>query len=260
MCHLNICIKTKDYDCMAEFMHVCANSYSHNDDGDGVYISSINKVVKSLGKLNLLPYWSMIKASEFVIGHQRFSTSGFTEENTQPFENDRFVFCHNGVVNGGSHQGKSDSAEWFDKFMSNFEREKSVKRAVETTLDSTSGSYSMFLYDKKLKTGFYWKNSGTSIVVVSLDNGSIFITTTEENLKYFGDKIKTRYKIEDGKLYRFQVNGRAKIADMGKLKLKVEPTSWQKSVYGSGGYLDSFQSDLKGDKADIVDDDYYLGN
>jgi len=79
-------------------MAITSHSYITNDDGEGVYTNSDDRVIKSLSKIDYSKVQGL-KDSKVIISHQRFSTSGFTLKYNHPFHNDNFVLVHNGVIN-----------------------------------------------------------------------------------------------------------------------------------------------------------------
>ena len=224
MCHLNILLKrtsklnrlhtTK----VTGFLQtVTALSYDSNSDGDGVFFSK-GLLAKSTLKLNLTKYKDAIKNSDYLLGHQRFSTSGRTEEYTQPFQMGNFVLIHNGVVSSYAKGKHSDTFGLFKTFMKHFNnskkgqvektREEKVRASLRSLFNSlgTYGSYSIGLYDLKDKCMYYFKDYTRNISMFKSENYT-YLTTDKTNGDYVHmlDEAFVEETILSKELYRFDV-------------------------------------------------------
>ena len=257
MCNLNIIIQKtgksgKDKREYANaLLCATAHSFAGNNDADGLYLSSSQEVVKiHKGKINLMEYADKIDASEFIITHQRISTSGHNEEMDQPFANERWICAHNGIIHyaGADARGKSDTCIFFEKFNAYFEEDKTVKTAIERALkDSSGGSYSIFLFDKWNSEGYYFKSASTKISVYELDNKDIFITTDEDNAVFF--KTAVEYEIDADTIYYFYIGKNVEIRKGNALEGLTVPVAsilgtspynegeWRARGYYRGGYM-----------------------
>lgn len=222
-------------------MAVTSNSYASNDDGDGVYFQSSDKVIKSLGKINLYNMSNDIQNSSLVITHQRLSTSGHTIDYVHPFYNDDFVMVHNGIINQFKQDEGSDTFGFWILFNKEFaksfkfsmndtedkmkqEREKIIAKIIKKLFKDDQGSYSIFIYDKKTSRSYYFKNKSTSIYCYRIDN-IVYITTNYSNKTLINlleiDKEVVTIDIEDYKIYRFEnTDTHIKIACIDNLKNK----------------------------------------
>ena len=218
MCNLNVFVKKTGRDFTIPLCNATAHSFTRNNHGEGAFFSYDSKVLKSKEKINFYNQGKRIRRSRFVITHQRFATSGFSEEYTHPFVSDRWVLIHNGIFNRSDGQ-KSDTATFFEFFCKAFDEKKILGEAISKALDEVnSGSYSIFLYDRKDKCGYYFKGNGLSISVVKTKGGNFFITTDDANLIFVN--VKTKYTIESKHLYQFLFKkGVPEIYDCGELKL-----------------------------------------
>lgn len=253
MCNLNFMVKKKgNASFLSPLQWATGHSYARNKDSEGVYLSSMDAVVKSENKVDLAPYEDQIAASNVVAIHERLSTSGKTLANGQPFMNERFVFMHNGVLSLKARKEKqaekrdlSDSAMFFEEFLKAFEETEKVPAAIEAAFKKcvTSGSWSMFLYDKLVDRVYYFKNASTSMEIAKLKDGSIYGTTSSENLAFFDVSIK--YELESDKLYFVDLeensdNEYALYYNPNKLKIEeatyATTTSWGSLKGGYSGY------------------------
>lgn len=245
MCNLNLLIKAeigKNKEDYTGFMSVVTSvSYNSNGDGDGVYFEGTNNIKRSGYKINLLNFGRDINKSHFILSHQRLATHGLTEEYTQPFYNKRFIFGHNGILGGFVVGEKSDSHGVFEKFKEKFEKEKDISQAIKDIFkEEVSGSYSIFIYDKKEKDLYYFKNEKTNIHFFRNKEKSILFITTRENngdflRTFFNEKFK-EIETEDNRIYKIKVKGKkCLIETLGKIELtekaKEEKKEEEKSYF-----------------------------
>lgn len=189
MCNLNILIKRKYRDVAPFLMAASSHSFVNNSYGEGIYTSFDNKVIKSSKKIDFTKLSKSINHSNFIITHQRLATSGFQEKYNHPFENEDFVIVHNGVINDFLKTKGSDSWGFFVDFIKNFKedlshlREDRIISVLKSMFNNVNGWYSIFIYDKKDKVGYYFKDSRTQITFVRY-KGCLYITTASSNLEF----------------------------------------------------------------------------
>jgi len=229
MCNLNILIKKekiKDKENLeiipGFLMAVTSNSFTVNNDGDGVYFN--NLLIRSSNKIDLFKYFEDILKSKIVITHQRLATSGLSIKYTQPFESEEFVLAHNGIINDFIGKKGSDSFGFFNQFLKEFnkskgEREENIIKVIKKLLDGMNfGSYSIALLDKKTENLYYFKNYATSIHFYK-NSEFFYMTTIEGNslfLKMFKNDFKER-KVEDFVIYRINADKTINIKKVGKI-------------------------------------------
>lgn len=202
MCNLNIIIKKPGIDVTERLANATAASYASNSDADGIYLDAGDILRKSDNKLNIRKLKDDIVKSSFILCHQRISTSGKTQEFNHPFANERWVLIHNGIL-GKTEGNKSDTAVFFENFNKRFEEKGDMLEAINKALeDSEGGSYSIFIYDKLNKKGYYFKSYGPSIYGAKLKDGTFFITTSSSNLVFF-KSVKWELSIDSEELYEF---------------------------------------------------------
>ena len=225
MCNLNILIKPNNKTYLQELQNATATSYSTNSDSEGIYLSQSNRAYKSLNKLNLSNYKTQLQKSNFIISHQRISTSGYNFENTQPFLSKKWVLVHNGILDIKkelTHKDKSDTAIFFSEFLHQMEKERDIKKAIENTINATCenwNSYSIFIYNKVDKIGYYFKNSKTNINIYRLKDNSLYIATNSNTHNFFNN-IQRDYKVTENILYKIEVKDKKVLFESkGKIKL-----------------------------------------
>lgn len=208
MCNLNILVKGNGVDLVNEFSHATAASFANNPHSEGIFFSKGKRMVKSEFKVPLASYREETAKSNFVIAHERIATSGYEMKNCQPFHAGRFVLVHNGILEIPSEEHPdylSDTNVFFRNFRKEHKEHGDVKEAITNAMNKTGGGYySIFIYDKKDKIGYYFKNSRANINVARLHRKAIVITTSESNLRFFND-VRKEYKIKNDMLYVFVV-------------------------------------------------------
>lgn len=221
MCNLNIVIKNDNktkYDFTSFMMAVTSVSYADNSDGDGIYIQSTDKIVKGKNKVNLYKYKQEIENSNFLVSHQRISTSGKTEKNTQPFMDDNLVIVHNGIISYTETDGKSDTFAVFEKLtklfkekieinLDNLSREKLLIESLKEIFKEESGTWSIAVYDKIDKSLYYFKTLSTNIDFYKFKD-FLYITTNSSNkdmLSILSKDAPKTYTIDEDNLYKIEI-------------------------------------------------------
>lgn len=207
---------------------VTLSSYLTNKDAEGVYFSDTEKLVKGEDKINMCEYYNSIKKSNFVMTHQRISTSGKTKEYAQPFicEDNNFVLMHNGIINEFLGDKGSDTYGYFyNHFLVKFNelkgsREKKTIRAIKETLTECKGSYSIALYDTKKDIMYYFKNKNKCISFNKSDDDKLlYITTKDSNNSYldFFYREFSEMTIKDEIIYKVTVGRKIKVKRVGRI-------------------------------------------
>jgi len=206
MCNINILItksnKNKEIkNVFLSYLNACASSYATNTDGDGYFCNG--KIKKSFNFLNRFNLLSDFKKSKIIISHQRIATSGYTENNLQPFSSERFVFVHNGILDSEKYYSdatKSDSLNFFNLFLIEFEKNKDILKTLKKLFTNEYGYYSIAILDRLKNTLYYIKNATANISFYLVNNNSLYITTKENNKIFFNEPIK-EYEIKNNTLY-----------------------------------------------------------
>ena len=266
MCNLNIIIKNKvgvfTNKSMPSFlMGVTKKSYNINDDGDGIFLSSHNILIKGKRKVNLYKYESQIKESNFIITHQRIATSGMSVKYTQPFSNKDFILAHNGIISELVKGDKSDTHLLFKNFYKVFNKSKGnrnkriIKAIKESVEDISFGSYSIVIYDKKTENLYYFKNNGTWIHFFRNKN-IIFITTSFDNDVFLNmlNQDFDEMEIDDDTIYRISIKDKIKIRKVGKIKYKIS------SYYGQRDEEDDDGEEFYGEQTNNIHNFYNQEN
>lgn len=233
MCNINVIFKPEGLDVTQRLSDMTAISWLNNDDGEGAFFSCDNTVVRSPEKrIPVYMYADKIKKSTCVVFHERLSTSGGnTLASTHPFYNERFVLVHNGVfyqANGwGVANKKSDTAKFFDNFVAAFTISNDILPAIKAALQKTgNGSYSIFIYDKQVKVGYYFKEESTEMNMIETQDGCLVLTTNYKNTEFWAKKKVLN--IGAGKLLRVtQHDGKFNLEVVGNLE-KVRTYSYPK--------------------------------
>ena len=240
MCNLNFLIKTsteEDNDLLTAYNSACFNSFVSNSDSEGFYFDSKNTIITSEEKINLNQNKDLFNYSNFVLGHERISTSGFNIDYAQPFKKNGFVFIHNGVVSDYDRDGHSDTFNLFNNFLKHFsryskknKRPTALKRSIEKILKNKYGSFSIGIFDIENKTLYYFKNDKTKISGILSEDKSLFYLTTQnyntEFLNIYNPDLK-EFEIKDNTLYFIKITKRNKISikTHGALNFKEHKTA-----------------------------------
>jgi predicted glutamine amidotransferase len=255
MCHINILVrsKLKDSDKVCGFFQtITTKSFDTNKDGDGVFFSGTNKVYKSENKLNYVEYLEDFKKAHTIISHQRFSTSGKTEDYTHPFESDELIMVHNGVVGTKAKDGHSDTYIMFQEFKSEFavetgtRTERMTKAIKKCGKDWDNGSYSIAIFDKVEQSMYYFRN-GCCINCYE-DADYSFITTSAVNDEFLTMIQKEKgksYTLETYKIYKYAIKGDRYVwSDLGAIERVPFQTTYSNSVVAKKAGYDYSDYDI----------------
>lgn len=150
----------------------------HNNDSWGAFSNS--GVVKSTEKYKNESFFEF-KNSQFVVGHNRFATKGSANKslNAHPFENDRFIWVHNGILSNDEAlreefrltiKSKTDSAvigALAEHFVT---KGRPVQEALIETIELLEGDYSVIIFDKETEKVYYFRNDERTFFVQLLFN------------------------------------------------------------------------------------------
>ena len=135
----------------------------------------------------------------FLVGHNRFTTSGAQSDNrnNHPFENDDWIVVHNGVLCCDEHikaQKKFEYDEEVDSIiiLKLLEYYKGIGKTtiecLKETAEELNGSYSVVVYNKNDKNLYYFKNGNTDFewaLIIGHDNEKRLVgSTKKDNLLY----------------------------------------------------------------------------
>jgi hypothetical protein len=279
----------KDYN---EFEKLMSFGSMHNKDAFGLFNSNYwfkQSKIFNPEKLKI----NKILEDNWIVGHNRFSTSGFFGEgnklfsfkgimnslieaytpewilnkgyyenkreknniiNHHPFVLGDFILVHNGIINNAEELRKKYSINSDIKtdsyviiYLINYyfninkekNREKRLYNSIKMTTKNISGSYSIFLYDKKINKLYYFKNFMTYFNIYRIGKRLVG-STDDRNIKYiyFGEE-KIKLNIEDNNLYLIE----EKIKKIGELEEKIFEYSREEMIKD---YLrDIFEKEVK---------------
>jgi asparagine synthetase B (glutamine-hydrolysing) len=160
-----------------------------NKDAYGYF--SPRKLFKKKGAYNGEP----LKLSDnpwFIVGHNRYTTTGDAKDNknNHPFESNRFIMVHNGIINNhlllrrGKIEGETDSIVIIENLEKSI-RSNKVVDAIKKTAEQLTGSFSVMLYDKQDDKLYYFKNKMTRFSFARYqfkDKVVVFGSTNENSL------------------------------------------------------------------------------
>lgn len=185
MCHINLVYlknnKTLNKSDKTFLKFVLLYSYIKNPDGWGFYNGSYfkSKDVKDIYNLKIK---DLLK-NGFALTHFRLATNGALNiRNVQPFLSKDLVLVHNGVLPFYDLE-KSDSFILFEKLNEKYKTNKDIYQIVRSILDKTTGTFSIVIYEKKKKTFYYVKNTGTTINLFEYENFYL-LSTKDYSLIY----------------------------------------------------------------------------
>lgn len=193
--------KIGKYD-ISQLLKMMKNSTVLNDDGFGFYNGT--SLYKSEEKYDDKFDKKVIKKftdSNFIMAHTRYATTGEVKlRNSHPFENERFVWLHNGIIHNFEELKKKYKAERLlvDSEIIGFMLKKhsdnlEMKEALEKTMNELEGSVSVFIYDKVLRMLYYARAYADFTFRLIKDGHNIIIGNTDyENLQSIYKKAKKK--------------------------------------------------------------------
>jgi len=263
MCHINIFKTTnKNLKNLTSLINVTTSlSFAKNNNGEGFFIPHKKTLIQQKNTQKLI-YKNL--DYNFLVTHQRYSTSGFNIENTQPLINKRFCVMHNGVIHGIGNTLKSDTSFYLDMLEENFKvYGGDLKKTLNETHYNLSGSFSVVLHDIKTNKTYYFKNSSTNMFILQNKN-YMFLSTTKENLILLKRELRIKENIkevEDGVLFEFVGHNLKKICSLDFVEGYLMPViNTQKTLNYNGyygGYYDAPRPQHK-NSIEIYDYEKYL--
>jgi hypothetical protein len=120
------------------------------------------------------------KAETFLIAHTRQSTQEKATDNinNHPFENERFIWVHNGILFndnnlkkelGLEYEGKTDSII-IGEIIKHYEKQEGFIQGLKTALGRIEGSFFTLLIDKKTQDIYLFKNSKADFSIFKIKN------------------------------------------------------------------------------------------
>ena len=242
MCQLHLIKKYKskidDYD-LNQMSKLMLFGSKFNNDAFGLF--NQNNYFKSGGKFNeeILPRDKLIKDTNFIIGHNRASTSmSFWDEKVNqhhPFVLNDLVLVHNGVISNYRKikkkynlisEIKTDSyiiLYLIDMFLNQSKkstRKQKLVDAINKTLSELEGTISIFLYDAQLDCLIYYKNMMTEFSLYILDEKILVGSTKYDNIDYVYQSIRSRREIfiENGTVYEITSNPKKPIITLSSIE------------------------------------------
>lgn len=107
---------------------------------------------------------STLATDELMITHFRAKTKGTGQINTQPIEVKDFIVMHNGVFTGLGEEKFSDTIQFVANLSALYNAGdisgKNEQDFIEAYLEQTAGWWSMFIYSKKTKQLYYFRDGG----------------------------------------------------------------------------------------------------
>ncbi|MDD2410032.1 MAG: hypothetical protein PHD03_04885 [Bacilli bacterium] len=211
MCNINIMItksnkKKEIKKAFSVLKNGCISSYATNSDGDGYFIN--NRIKKSFDFLNKDNLLTEFYKAKMIITHQRITTSGHNFMSLQPFQNDRFVFVHNGILSNSIYnidKNKSDSLQFFELFQEKIKKNDCIEKVLKEMLEIEKGYYSISIFDKENNKLYYVKNDRATINFYLINNESLYITTSNNNYNFIEEPYKI-IEIKNLNVYEININ------------------------------------------------------
>lgn len=103
-----------------------------------------------------------LESNELMIIHFRAKTKGTGQINTQPIDTKDFIVMHNGVFTGLGDENLSDTlnfiANMSELYSAGGVAPKNEEKFISAYLEQTVGWWSMFIYSKKTKQLYYFRD------------------------------------------------------------------------------------------------------
>lgn len=210
---------------------------TNNADGFGVF-NEKGEVYKSEERFSydyLSEVYKRFNDSRFVVIHLRMATEGAViKKNSHPFRHNSNILVHNGMVTTPSiyEEGRADSYQMLRDIYKR--KGHDTVKAVKQSLEKTSGSVSVFLYD--YKDDLYYFRDGSDFTFAEIPDSNELVGATRESRLYtaFGEEnLKIRHP-EENQIYHLNSGEIQEIADFEMENITRSSTD---SVYGYGhGY------------------------
>jgi len=198
---------------LREFKNLMSMGSVYNSDAWGIFNHNLRYSKKGSFEVKGVED-SKILNENFLVGHNRYTTSGSQNDNfnNHPFNIEDFNLIHNGVLSNFEElktkfniQTKIKTDSYVILWLINhyFKKSKLTNRtekmawAIQKTTLKIVGSYSVFVYDKIDKNLYYFKNSKTDFEFCLLDDRILLGSTNEENLNNIYLNKKYIFDVDD---------------------------------------------------------------
>jgi hypothetical protein len=204
-----------------QFINLMRKGAVSNKDAFGLFTNSITFKSKSKVedkiKNDILLTLVNEANTNWLVGHNRLTTQGKEDdnENNHPFETDNFKIVHNGIITNDKelkeeyklkYTVETDSAIFpylLEYKLKNNKDNKTFIELVRDTIELITGSYSIFLLDKRNDNLYYFKSSSTNFTFNLYEDGISKIivgSTSESNLEEIYKKNWSIFDIEESRL------------------------------------------------------------
>jgi len=232
---------------LIRLLHVAVQEgATRNSDGFGLFNEDreVHKSEEQLKFEDLKDLIEKYKDSQFVVLHLRLATQGAVcYKNSHPFKHRDNLLVHNGSVTPENHfkNGRADSYQLLRDIYKR--KDGDTVKAVQDSLNNTSGSVSVFLYD--YKNDLYYFRDGSRFQFARLkDTGEIVGATVSRRLTsaYGWENLEFK-EPEEEKLYK--INKDVEKIDTFKMDDNIV-TGRSDSVYSGyrWGQYDTEEDDL----------------
>lgn len=207
-----------------------------NSDGFGLF-NEDREIYKSEDRLTFEDLGEIVEkysGSQFVVLHLRLATQGAVcFENSHPFKHRDNVLVHNGSVTPENHfkKGRADSYQLLRDIYKR--KDGDTVKAVQDSLNNTTGSVSVFLYD--YNDDLYYFRDGSRFQFARLkDTGELVGATVGQRLTSAFEVENLQFQTpEEEKLYK--INGDVEKIDQFTMDTQFVTTG-SDSVYSSYGW------------------------
>ena len=233
MCNINLIFNKngKTDKKINEVMNVISYlSFQANNDGEG-YLS-LNKGEYTTAKsVNKLIYKT---PSNLLLTHQRYSTSGLNEENTQPICTKDLIVIHNGVIDDLGTKDESDTTQYSQLLQAEYKKVKGdLIKAIKNVNLEVTGRYSIFVYEKATGRIVYFKENASNMFILNGKN-YLIMSTIKENVEYSKKYLNLKGNIKEVKpLQIYDVLDGFKFISEFKEKIKYTYTTFSDYEYKS---------------------------
>lgn len=200
-----------------------------------------------------------VNIKEFFIGknmvlcHNRAATRGSPTENknNHPFETNRFVFAHNGVIATSNDKVVDESEPETDSyfFIRNVQQDvdngTNVVDAIEKNIKDVNGSITFWMYDKN-ENCIYFFNDRERLYFVHTES-EFWFASLSQYLKDIGFNEKDITMFAPDVLYKLELN------NLNLVRLKEIVHGWYREYYG--GYRKQLPKNVMGDDFNSVFND-----
>jgi predicted glutamine amidotransferase len=207
-----------------------------NSDGFGLF-NEDREIYKSEDRLTFEDLGEIVEkyyGSKFVVLHLRMATQGAVcFENSHPFKHRDNLLVHNGSVTPENHfkKGRADSYQLLRDIYKR--KDGDTVKAVQDSLNNTTGSVSVFLYD--YKDDLYYFREGSRFQFARLkDTGELVGATVGQRLTSAFEIENLQFQTpEEEKLYK--IEGDVEKIDRFTMDTQFVTTG-SDSVYSSYGW------------------------